>query len=311
MSELNVPVCVIGSGANTAIPGCVFAPDKFIGAILVDPSFVVEAADIPDIIAKLQEATLAVGKLRIYPIFRFEEIADNSEEETVTTLGYGSKQVVKDGKYDWTFKQNVGGLCLQARLRSFNKSTKKVLFVDSNNVIFGTITKDGGLTGLTLDFFYAKPFKANDGSNAAIFNLRFALAKPEEFNEHIAFVKADVDVEENVKGLIDLELVNLAVVAGKATVGIRTSCDKVDVYDTLDTALAVGTLWKASKAGADVVISAVVKNDTLKGWDVSFVGTGEHVLTLAAPSVLAAANVGGAPENGYEGGTLTVTMPAS
>lgn len=307
MAELNNPGCVLVIGANTGIPGCDFAPDKFVGAILIDKSTIIEDADIPDIISKLQELTLATGRDRIHPIFRFEEIADNSEEETVSTLGYGSKQVVKEGKYDWTFRIVKGGLCLNNKLRAFNKASKKVLFIDSNNVIYGTRV-EGGFTGFTMDFFYAKPFKANDASNAAIFNVRFALAKPEEFNEKVAFVKADQDIEEAVKGLIDLELVQLAVASGKVTVGIRTACDKVNIYEAFGDVLAAGELWKVSKNGAPVTITSVAKNDTAGGWDVSFTGTGEHVITLAAPSVLAAANVGGYPENGYEAGILKATL---
>lgn len=308
MAELNNPGCVLVLGANTGIPGCDFAPDKFVGAILLDKSTIIADADIPSIITKLQELTLATGRNRIHPIFRFEEIADNSEEETVSALGYGSKQVVKEGKYDWSFRIVKGGMCLNNKLRAFNKASKKVLFVDSNNVIYGTKV-EGGITGFTMDFFYAKPFKANDASNAAIFNIRFALAKPEEFNEKVAFVKADQDVEESVKGLIDLELVQLAVAAGKVTVGIRTACDKVDIYEALGDALAAGELWKVTKDGAPVAVTSVATNDDAGGWDVSFVGTGEHVITLVSASELATANVGGYPENGYEAGILKSTLP--
>jgi len=308
MAELNNPGCILVLGANTGIPGCDFAPDKFVGAILLDKSTIIADADIPSIITKLQELTLATGRNRIHPIFRFEEIADNSEEETVAALGYGSKQVVKEGKYDWSFRIVKGGMCLNNKLRAFNKASKKVLFVDSNNVIYGTKV-EGGITGFTMDFFYAKPFKANDASNAAIFNIRFALAKPEEFNEKVAFVKADQDVEESVKGLIDLELVQLAVAAGKVTVGIRTACDKVDIYEALGDALAAGELWKVTKDGAPVAVTSVATNDDAGGWDVSFVGTGEHVITLVSASELATANVGGYPENGYEAGILKSTLP--
>lgn len=307
MAELNNPGCILVIGANTGIPGCDFAPDKFVGAILIDKSTIIEDADIPDIISKLQELTLATGRDRIHPIFRFEEIADNSEEETVSTLGYGSKQVVKEGKYDWTFRIVKGGLCLNNKLRAFNKASKKVLFIDSNNVIYGTRV-EGGITGFTMDFFYAKPFKANDASNAAIFNLRFALAKPEEFNEKVAFVKADQDIEEAVKGLIDLELVQLEIAPGKVTVGIRTACDKVNLYEAYGDVLAAGELWKVSKNGAPVTVLSVVKDDKLGGWSISFTGTGEHVITLVSASELAAANVGGYPENGYEAGILKATL---
>lgn len=308
MGNLNTPVCTLVIGSNTGVPGCTFAPDKIVGAILTDKSYVILDADIPDIIAKLQIAVLAAGKDRAYPIFRFEEIADNSEDETISTLGYGSKQVTKDGTYDWSFRM-TNGLCFHNHLRGFNMADKKVFFIDSNNYIYGTKVATG-MQGFSMDFFYAKPFKIADGSNATQFVARFAMGKPSEFNEYVAFVKSDVDVENNVKGVIDVELYQKAVVAGKATVGIRTACDKVDLYDTFDDEFADATVWGCTKAGAAVVITGVVKNAASKGWDVSFVGVGDHVLSLVGAAALAAKNIGGAPDNGYEGNTLAVTMPA-
>lgn len=308
MGELNTPVCIVATGSNTGVPGCTFAPDKIIGAIITDKSFMVADADIPDIITKLQEAALAAGAGRVHPVFRFEDITDNSEDETISTLGYGTKQVTKDGTYDWSFRM-TNGLCFHNKLRGFNQADKKVFFVDSNNYIYGTRVT-GGIQGFTTDFIYAKPFKIADGSNATQFVIRFALGKPAEFNEFVGFVRSEVDVENAVKGNIDLELYEIAKVAGKATVGIRTACDKANVYDTLDDEFADGTVWLCTKAGADVVITGVVKNAASKGWDVSFAGVGDHVISLVGPAALAAKNIGGAPDNGYEGNTLTVTMPA-
>lgn len=310
MSKLNNPGCVVVVGGNTGVPDCTFAPEKIIGAILIDRNKIFSQADIENLIVKLQEATLETGQNRILPIFRFEEIADNSEEETISTLGYGSKQVVKEGKYDWTFRLLKGGMCLQKNLRTYNGTNKKVLFIDANNVIYGTQIGEGGFTGFSLDFFYAKPFKANDASNAAIFQVRFALSKPAEFNDRVAFIKMEVDVEDNLRGIIDLELTLKAKEPGKASVSVQTQCDKIDLYDAFSESLASGSLWKVSKNGIPVTINTVAKNDALKAWDISFTGTDAHQITLETPKVLAAANIGGAPENGYEAGTLSVIMPS-
>ena len=137
-----------------------------------------------------------------------------------------------------------------------------------------------------------------------------ALAKPAELNEDVAFVQLDVDVENNILGIIDLEPVQQAVVAGKATVGLRLKSDKSSVYDSLDDLLANAALWSVKKNGAAVTITTAAKNATTGGWDLSFTGAGEHVITLKDPTTLAAANVGGAPDPGFEASELTVTMPA-
>jgi len=308
--EINNPGCAVTEGANTGTPGCAFMPDKIVGAILIPKNKIILTADIPDIIAELQAMTLAAVADRAYPIFRFEEITDNSEDLTVSTFGYGGKGIGKEGRYDWTFRIVSGGLCHQNNLRKFNGTTMKVLLIDSENVIYGTSVPTG-MAGLSLDFFYAQPWKAADGSNTTMFNVRFALAKPKELNENVAYVKVDEDVEENVKGLLDLELYQLAVVAGKATIGIRTACDKTDIYGTFETPLAAGGLWTClGPTGAAVSITSVAANDTLGGWDVNFTGTGVHTIGLTTPALLAAAHIGEAPDNGFEGNTVAVTMPA-
>jgi len=307
--NINTPTCVVG-GANTGIPACAMAPDKFIGAILIDRNKTFTEAELQDFITTLQSLTLSSGKNRAYPIFRFEELADNSEEETVSTLGYGSKQVAKEGKYDWTFRLLKGGLCFQSKLRAFNKSDKKVLFVDSNNIIFGTRASNGEVTGFSMDFFYAKPFKAADGSNAAIFQVRFALSKPGELNDSVVYINPGVDVEESVKGVVDVELTKVSAAAGSIKVAVKTVCDKTDLYDSFADDLASGSLWKLSKAGTPVAVTTVEKDEATKSFTLTFTGTaGTYQVALASASVLAAAGIGGAPENGFEGSPLTVTIP--
>ena len=313
MSILNISESAIGSGANTALPSYSLQMGLIVGVIMVDPSFKIDGADLASasaVISKLQTAAIATGKNKIWPIFRFVEIADNSEGPTEQTLGYGDKSTLKDGKYNWLLRHMAGGLFLHGHLRSFNKTNFYVLLVDDNNHLWGTKTADGaGMRGLTLQEYYAMPFKVADGSNASKFEVKIALAKPEELNENVAFVNLATDVEEAVKGNIDIELVQSAVASGKATVKLLTKFEKIDLYDTFADEFASGTLWTCSKNGVAVTITGVVKNVASKAWDVSFTGTGVHVLGLAPAATLAAASIGGAPDNGYEGNTLSVTMP--
>ncbi len=311
MSVLNDPGCVVAMG-NTGLPDCPVTPDKIIGAILIDKSYVFESADVASasaFLTKLKSLTLLSGKNRAFPIFRFEELTDNTEDETVATLGYGAKQVVKDGKYDWTFRITAGGLCLHNNLRTFNKADKKVLFVDDSGMIYGT-NGSSGFTGFSMDFFYAKPFKLNDGSNPPIFNVRFALSKPKEFNEDAAYIKMAVDVEENVKGISDVNISEVSLLAGTANVAVKTACDKLNLFDTYADDLADPALWIVKDSSGDAVsVTGVVKVLASEAWAVSFTGTGEHTIQLATPSDLADAGVGGAPANGFESDVLTVTMP--
>ena len=311
MSDYNKPVCADNIG-NTGVPGCSFDPKNIVGAILIPKAKVFSDAELAAILTTLQTATLADALTRMYPVFKFVGLTDGSEDETVSTKGYGNKSVTREGKYDWTFEILGGGVCLQKKLRTFNGNKKyKVIFFTSDKYLIGTQDVNGDLTGIEYDDIYAKPFKLNDGSNDTMYHIRFMLSKPEELNDTAFVLKLDFDPENNVKGLLDLELYELAAEAGTSTIGVRTACDKVSIYDTFADELASPTLWTATKAGADVTITGVVKNDTLGGWDVSHTGSGAHVYGLVSPALLAAADVGGAPDNGYEAGTVTITVPAS
>lgn len=307
---INTPVCSTVNAGNTGVPGCYFNPKNIVGAIMVDKNATFTAAEVAVFKTTLQTAVLAAGTERVYPIFRFVEVADNSEEETIASSGYGEKEPVKDGDYDLKFRFIKGGLCLLKNLRKFNNTDMKVLLVDSDNNVFGTLNSAGELCGMTC-VIYAPKMKFNDGSNASQYFIRIILNKPEEFNDAPGFVHCDFNVENEIKGNLDVELVQHEVDFGVATVKLRTACGKTDLYDTYDDEFAAVGMWTCTKAGAAVTITGVAKDATNKAWDISFTGTGVHTLNLAAPSVLAAAGIGGSPENGYEGIALEVTMPTS
>ena len=59
-ATINTPICVVG-GANTGIPACAMAPDKFVGAILIPRSKTFTDVEAADIIAELQELCLAAA----------------------------------------------------------------------------------------------------------------------------------------------------------------------------------------------------------------------------------------------------------
>ncbi len=308
---INTPICSTVNGGNSGVPGCYFNPKNIVGVIMVDKNATFTAAEVADFKTTLQTGVLAAGASRIYPIFRFVEVSDNSEEETFSIAGYGEKEPVKDGDYDLKFRFIKGGLCLLKNLRKFNNSDMKMLLVDSDNNVFGTLNSSGELCGLS-GVVFAPKMKFNDGSNASQYFFRIILDKPEELNDAPGFVHCDFNVENEVKGNLDVELVQHEVDFGVATIKLRTACGKTDLYDTYEDEFAVVENWTcANSSGAAVTITGVTKDAVNKAWDIAFTGTGVHTLNLAAPSVLAAAGIGGSPENGYEGIALEVTMPTS
>jgi hypothetical protein len=306
---LNNPSCG-SSGGATGKPSCAVDPKIIVGLILTDTSKTFSAADLADFQTVLGSATVADGKERIHPIFRFVEFTDNSENPTVQTLGYGSKSIVKEGKNDWTFRFQKGAMCLLKNIRKFNNADVKVLFVDEENVIYGVQTDDGGLMGFSTDFVYGHPFKLTDGSKDNEYKIQVVQSKPEEWDNLGAYY-ADFDVEENVKGLIELALIEIDVTSNFATIEIDTACDMANVYDDFGSDFADPTVWTVTKVsdGSNVSVATAISQEAGKNYKLGFTATGDVTISLVTPNRLALKGIGGAPANGYISTVLTVTMP--
>ena len=315
MGILNIPLCPGNNGANTGIPTCFFDPGKIKGVIVMAKTKYFTAANMADeatLLAAIRAATLATGSARIYPIFRFQAVTDNSEDTVKVTTGYGETDVAREGNYNWLFEIANGGMCYQKQLRKFNFNSGKwaVMLVDDENKLIGRVDASGNLYGFTTGILHAHPLKINDGSNNTKYNLEIGLPNPKQLNDQFGVVPFETtDIENDVLGLLDVELVQLAVASGKATIGARLNIGKTDLFPDLSALLDDPTLWTCTKAGAAVTITGVAASTVYDGWEISFTGTGDHVINLASPATLAAAHVGEAPNNGYEGIAVTVTMP--
>jgi hypothetical protein len=308
---VNLPIAVVGGG-NTGNSSYAVVPRLIVGAILTSKNKKFTEADMLDFQKTLQDACLASGQDRIYPMFRFKEIADGSGDVTKNTSGYGVNEIVREGKYDWTFtfSQSTGLYNLQ-QLRMLNGGQYRAFFIDDNGNIIGTQDDAGNFMGAALEYFYAKPWKVNEGTKPAVVAAEFAHSNMKDLNDNVAIYTPTFDVEDTVKGLLNLQLHSILVAAGKVTIGIRTEGDKVDVYPQYSTELAVVTLWKVLNVttGLSVVPTTVAVNSAKSGWDVSL-PAGTYQIGLASPAALSTALVGGAPENGYEGIPVTVTITA-
>ena len=314
MSILNIPACSTTLG-NTGVPECSFDFGKVRGAILLPKTKYFTPANMADqstFLGVLQTATLASGSARIYPISRFKGMEDKSTEARYSESGYGDPKVSDDGVYGFIFDLAEGGMCLNAQLRKFNDQAAKwtILLYDDKNQILGTKDSSGNLWGADLSILHTHKFKFNNGTDAAMYTLEVGLPKPEQINDSFGIFPATFDIENEVLGILDIELGEVAVASGVATISAKLLCGKTNLYDDLSTLLADETLWTVKdSSGAAVVISSVTADAANKAWDIAFTGTGSHTINLASASVLAAAGVGGTPINGYEGIAVTVTMP--
>lgn len=311
---LNDPNCAT-VGGNTGTPGCAFNPGLIVGAMLVDKDKTFTITTAAAFITEVQGMVLAGASARAYPIYKFSSVEDKSTEPGFKELGYGSRQPTSDGKYDFVFTMTQGGHCHNNQLMKFNNDhSKRVIFFDENNMVIGTKTGAATVKGLELEFFKAHPFKIATGKDApAEFKVEFALSKPSELNEDIAYFDLGASPESSFQGLLDIEMYDLGAgsAATKHVIGIRSVCDKVNLYDSYSATIVSGvaTVFSAAIAGVNDVITGIATVPALKGFELDFTTGGAVVVTMGLPAALAAAGVGGVGDVGFEClSTLSLTV---
>ena len=310
MSILNTIVCV-AAGGNTGIPNCAFTFKNLKGGFLVPPSFELTEAQLASSATVMAALIAAINNdnplERIYPLPETVTFTDATEDAVTQTLGYGAPVIVRDGKYNFTQQFIKGGNCVNKALQKFNEGNYKWLGFDSAGVLIGT--KSGtSLKGVPLDYFYAQPFRFNDGSNVAIFAYRLSF-DPIYINQNVGFVPLDY---AELSALNGLQNVNISLAAPRAAnvikVRLTSGCDGTNLYDLYSTELAAVGNFVVTEAGANITITSVVVDANLKAFTITLDATdpdytvgGPFIVNLAAVSVLTAAGV-----VGYEGLALTV-----
>ncbi len=310
MSILNTRVCAV-AGGNTGYGDCFLTLQNIILNFLVPGNFELTAAQMASTataLAALQAAAVNDNPaLRIYPLPEVVGITDNTEDVVLQTFGYGAPAPVRDGRGNIQFQYIKGGNCVNNQLRKFNNLNYKWIFVDAAGILVGT--KVGtSLKGIPLDYFYASPFKINDGSNVTAFMYR-TVFNPTYINEGLGFIPMNLADLQAIAGFQNA-VVTLG--AARATnvikVKVLTGCAGTDLYDTYSAELANAARWAVTEGGNAITITSVAVDANIKGWtitldaaDPDYTVGGPFSVNLAAPSVLAAAGV-----PGFEGLALVV-----
>ena len=305
MFEIGKRVCA-EEGGNTGFSSCVLNFRNIVGAILSPRPIVITPEDAEDLKAFLKEKTLANNsRERAYPIPGFEEITDNTEEPIIETVGYGGKNKVRDGDYDWSFRYVRGGMCLSNGLRRWNNTYPYVMFIDADGVLFGTKQGDN-LVSVPLTLYDAPPWRPNTGSESTIYAVQFSF-RPHFINEDKEFI--DTGSIGFFSDIVGLQNVNLKVLdpenAPVTKVKAFAGCDKSDLFDDFEDELESTELWTAINAsGEELDIVTVVADPVTKSWTITVDDAGEtYFINLAGPTELDAAGV-----SGYEGRRVMVEV---
>jgi len=312
---INQIVCT-SAGGNTGIPDCALTLKNTVMGFLVPGAFELTAAQLLTPEATLAALSNAAGNdnpsLRIYPLPEAVGVTDNSEDVTLQTFGYGAAVPVRDGNYNLTYAFTRGGNCVNNTLQKFNGQNYRFIGVDASGVLYGTkVTTSTGtvfLKGIPLDYFYAMPFKHNDGSNVTGFAWRISY-KPVYVNSGLGFIQLPLVEVLNISGLLNINIVlPTPRVTNVIKVKTLTGCAGVDLYDQYSGSLVTASNWIVTRNGANVGITGVALDANLKAFTITLDATdpdynvaGPFVVSMAAPSILTTNGIAG-----YEGLALTV-----
>ncbi|QES88862.1 hypothetical protein [Rhizosphaericola mali] len=304
MALLN-PCSVTGRGSNTGVE-CGKTLGVPAGIIMVPANAKWSLADMQDFAAYIQTKIHAAASQRWYPVFtdlkNFEVTQDSDTQENFAD---GTNKMIRLGGYTLTFSFLEGGECLAKSLLSFNKKGYRFIVVDVDSQFKVRKNGDGSYSGLRVTDLYAPSPNLNTLA-ASYMNRIIASISVDEYIEKAEIFLNDTDLTE-LNGLLEVELSSVAApTATKLTISAKTECAGTDLYDEYADALAVVDAWKVTDStGADVAITAVAKNDTLKAWELTGAFTGTIKVSLVAPSVLQATPIS---VDGFESETLSITL---
>lgn len=253
--KLNQPVCAVEYG-NTGYGECFLDPKKIVGAFQVTADFVIGPAQLADLQGFLEEKVLADIGMRIFAYHKFVGITDNTEDIQIETTDYGNKIPTRDGDYDLTFRFTEGGVTTYQEMQKNRGAGKYFIFYDQDNNLFGYKTKEG-LRGIPT-LFITQPWRFATGSTSAQYLLRFIFAPVYINYGNLAYLKATDFNFFDIRGLQDvtLELVNL--VANVATVIARTTVSAANMYLAYSTNLQQSAAWTVKdEEGNDVPVTGV------------------------------------------------------
>lgn len=302
MAQLNKTLCAENFG-NTGVGDCPFIPKHVVGMFIVPHDFTISQNDMGDLKAYLEDAANAENRReRILPVHGFVGIEDNTEDLVAETLGYGGIAVIREGKYDLTFRLGNGGLCLLKSLRRYNNRPVSVLLILAGGTILGVRSGDT-MKGIPVDMFYALPLTFSDGSGTTTsFRVRLVI-RPEYINDVLAFVETSADgfIPEEITGLMDAVVIDAGSAGNNVIVKVEGGCGGSNFLEDYETEMADESMWVVTDPtdGSTQTVSAV----NIVNGVATLVGAELPARVALAPIATLASN----GVTGYEGIATTIT----
>lgn len=312
--------CILSAGGNTGTGKCSITMKHVVGNILIPKGKAYKASDFATLIAKLKTDAAADNKYnRVYPILvGWEEVALANQERGTKQFGYGRTVTTKEEMVGrtYTIYQNE---CLNRSIVQFRDKQDlfDLLSVTADGAIIGTEKTDPAtgevlLGGFALDTLYPSSFTEPTVADAGMWTITFVMKFVEEWDRRLIVKPEDGNVLTDLNGLQNVVLNNVPqtpIVAGEYHILATTSCGGTNLSEIYGTELAVVGNWvvKNFVTGGPISVTSVAVTPAgnfkliLDTADTDFVAGQKISISLAAPSVLAAADV-----EGYESNTVIV-----
>lgn len=296
----------VGAGCKLDVPA---------GIIAVPKAAKWTAANMADFYAYIQTMIHAVKPSRWYPVFsNLVNIEIAKEGDTIITRANGSRKMTRLGGYSFTYSFADGGECLAKFLMSLNKAGYAFIYVDVQSRFKVRKNADGTYSAPRADDLFS-PGADLETFDAEFMNKLIGYVTAEEWIMKSDIFKNTEDLTELI-GLFDtVASSRAAATTTKVTVGFKTECDGVDLYDLpgIPDALAVAAAFSVrdNATGTAVTVTAVAKNAAVKGWDLTFSSQAGKTLIVGQSSPAAWLTLA-TPVPGYDVVTpVEIVIPAS
>jgi hypothetical protein len=250
MSVKNVLNCK-PKNSNTGFGACVVDIGFITGFIWAPDNYKIPAeVSIAAAITNIQNGIIAdVYANRLFPVPGIVAPTDSTETLPVVTYPDGSKAVVRDIFYDWTFQNGQGKYCLGTRLRALiNGNNKSFYFYDKFGRLYGTDTGDGMITSIKPNLSWANAFKLNTGAAPTEYSFQINF-EATLINDSIAFLdftnNGGYAFLKTLSGLQDVDISKVLRAANVLTVSAVTDCGSSNLGTLYGVTLAVPGAWAA------------------------------------------------------------------
>jgi hypothetical protein len=287
---------------NQGMPKCLldFGIPAYFFSVAVDVKIPAETLKSP--FAYIRENTMEPDpQARWYIVPRgTKRVTDNSTEATVGTLDMGYSKKLVDGRFVYLLEW-PSDFFGDRNIYRFDGYTGGIFILNKENVLWGLRNADGSMSPYPCEISVDGGGFSGSGGDVNTVKMTIDIGEKNKVIAQSMFTKlSEKDRVETLQGFRDLEILELSVGSGVATVQLVTGGDNVNMFGSFNEAFSDAANWRVDGQEA----TAVVADPATRSYKIT-VTAGTHEICTAPVDVLMAAGV-----VGFEGVAVAVTLSA-